>query len=252
MTWDPGQYLRFDDLRSRPALDLINRIPDIEPADVWDLGCGTGEITISLARRWPGAVIHGLDSSAEMLDQARKRGGVDWVQGDIENWSPNRAPDVLFSNAALHWVGDHHTLFPRLGESVAPGGILAVQMPRNHDQPSHQILYGLARSTRWADRVGHLVEETPVATPATYHSLLSSTTTTIDIWETIYQQVLQGPDAVAEWTKGSVMRPYLTELGAEADGFFDEYAASLRHHYPPRGDGTTLFAFRRIFIVATR
>ena len=250
MTWDPGQYLRFDDLRVRPALDLIARIPALEPSEVWDLGCGTGAITHTLSVRWPHAEVHGLDSSSEMLDRAREHPGIDWTHGDIETWAPDRPVDVLFSNAALHWVTNHASLFPRLFGHVAPGGVLAVQMPRNHQEPSHQVLYELARSKGWSDRVGDLVVESPVSAPADYYESLGSEAGSLDVWEAIYQQALQGPDAVAEWTKGSVMRPYLEALGPDADRFFDEYAAALRPHYPPQADGTTLFAFRRLFIVA--
>jgi len=252
MTWDPGQYLRFDDLRTRPALDLIARIPAIEPSAVWDLGCGTGAITHSLLLRWPQAAVHGLDSSPQMLDRARENGDIEWLCGEIETWSPDQPVDVLFSNAALHWVDDHESLFPRLFEFVASGGVFAVQMPRNHHEPSHQVLYDLARTHRWADRLGDLVIEDPVFTPSMYHEILGSEAQSLDVWETIYQQSLQEPDAVAHWAKGSVMRPYLEALGSDADVFFDEYADALRPLYPQRGDGTTLFPFRRLFIVARR
>lgn len=252
MTWDPGQYLRFDDLRSRPALDLIGRIPEVEPSEVWDLGCGTGTVTRSLSLRWPEATVHGLDSSPEMLDRAREHDGVDWVQGKIETWSPDRPVDLLFSNAALHWADDHASLLPRLFGFIAPEGIFAVQMPRNHQEPSHQVLYELARSNRWASRVGDVVVECPVSAPSAYHEMLGPESRSLDVWETIYQQMLQGPDPVAHWTKGSVMRPYLEALGPDADDFFDEYTAALRFHYPQQADGTTLFPFRRLFIVARR
>lgn len=251
MTWDPGRYLRFAGHRTRPAADLLGRIRPADPRVVWDLGCGTGEITASLAERWPQAIVHGLDSSTEMLESAREHRAIHWVEGEIETWETADPVDVLFSNAALHWVEDHSRLFPRLFRLLAPGGILAVQMPRNHQEPSHQVLYDLARSDRWEERIGALVAESPVAQPEAYHELLSPDATSLDVWETIYQQALHGEDAVAQWTKGSVMRPYLTALGPDAGEFFDEYAAALRPHYPST-DGTTLFGFRRLFIVATR
>jgi trans-aconitate 2-methyltransferase len=187
-----------------------------------------------------------------MLDRARNHAGIDWVLGDIDAWSPPSEIDLIFSNAALHWVGDHGALFPRLAAHLSPGGVLAVQMPHNHRAPSHQMLYELARSPQWSDRVEHLVVESPVADPEWYHELLAPSFGNLDVWDTVHQQPLTGVDPVAEWTKGSVMRPYLAQLGDDADAFCAEYAERLRPHYPTRSDGITLFGFRRLFIVGVR
>lgn len=248
--WDPTQYEVFADHRMRPARDLVDRIPARSPGIVWDLGCGTGRPTLLLAKRWPRAAITGLDSSPEMLGRARRHEQIAWVQGDIESWEPPQAPDLIFSNAALHWIDDHPPLFTRLISFLGPGGTLAIQMPRNHTEPSHRRLFETARSERWSSLVGHLVRESPVLTADEYHRLLRPLTSHLDVWETAYQQALQGDDAVAEWTKGSVVRPYLDALGPAADEFYDDYAARLRGDYPTDADGTTLFRFRRLFIVA--
>jgi trans-aconitate 2-methyltransferase len=247
--WDPAQYERYADERLRPALDLIGRIPTT-PAEVWDLGCGTGSITGLLAERWPLASVHGLDSSPAMLEKARHIPGIEWVLADIAQWEPRQPADLIFSNAALHWLGDHNELLPRLGTHLAPGGVLAIQMPRNFAAPSHTLLAGTAASARWRDLVGHLVSPTPVADPAEYHHLLSSRFDSIDIWETIYLQILQGQDPVAEWARGTAARPYLDALGSNGEEFMADYALRLRSAYPPLDDGSTLFPFRRLFIVA--
>ncbi len=251
-TWDPEQYLTFADLRMRPALDLIGRIPEDSPSQVWDLGCGTGAVTAVLAARWPEAAVHGLDSSPQMLERAAENSGIEWVSGTIEEWRPAAPIDVIFSNAALHWLGDHERLFPSLVGFLSDEGILAVQMPRNHGEASHRVLFETARSRRWKTRLAHLVRANPVATPEEYHEMLSPLAGAVDVWETIYQQALAGEDAVAQWTRGSVIRPYLDALGSDAADFFAEYAEALRPHYPARADGTTLFSFRRLFIVAQR
>ena len=252
-TWDPTQYLRFSDHRLRPAIDLLGRVDHPGPRRVWDLGCGAGGPTALLAARWPRASITGVDSSPDMLEKARaEHPDIEWIRGDIEGWAPDEPADIVYSNAAIHWLDDHQTLVPHLFRQLAPGGLLAIQMPRNHSEPSHQRLYETAMSTRWADRVGDLVRESPVAPPHVYHSMLRPIATSVDVWETIYQQELTGDDAVANWTKGSVVRPFLDALGADGDEFFRDYAARLEEDYPTGPDGTTLFSFRRVFVVAKR
>src|ERR1700720_1024816 len=134
--WDAGQYLRFADERTRPALDLLARIDPLAPLRIVDLGPGNS--TALLRERWPEAKVTGLDSSADMLDAARRdHPGIEFVAGDIAEWSPAAPYDLVFSNAALQWVGDHERLLRRLIDMVAPDGILAVQMPRNHDFATH-------------------------------------------------------------------------------------------------------------------
>ncbi len=250
--WDPDQYLHFADHRIRPALDLLSRIPLIDPETVWDLGCGTGNITRLLRERWPGADVTGLDSSSEMLEQARELPGITWVRGPIEDWAPRGPVGVIFANASLHWVPDHERLFPRLAGHLTPGGVLAVQMPRNFDLPSHALLYETARDPDWADRVGHLSTDPAVQEPTRYYEFLTATCESVEVWETIYVQVLSGPDPVAQWTRGTAARFYLEELGPDAEAFMADYAARLREAYPLRPDGTTLFPMRRLFVVAVK
>lgn len=253
MRWDPDRYLAFAGPRFGPSLDLLRRIDHLAPASVWDLGCGTGDLTALLADRWPEAQVHGLDVSAEMLERARGHEGIAWVQGDLREWSPPEPVDLIFSTATLHWVDDHATVFARLVGFLAPGGVLAVQMPNNFGEPSHTLLYALARSPRWRDRLGHLVRPHPVAPPGWYHRALRPLVTTIEVWETTYQQALQGDDPVAAWTEGTAARPFLDALDPdEGDEFRTQYAALLREAYPTDPDGITLFPFTRLFVVARR
>ena len=249
--WDPGQYERFADKRLRPALDLIARIPG-NPSVIWDLGCGTGVITGLLAHRWPNAGVHGLDSSAEMLERAQPIGGIEWVEGTIESWSPTEPVDLVFSNAALQWVGNHDALLPRLAGRLRPGGTLAIQMPRNFEEPSHLLLAETARSDRWRRLLEQVTRPPPVAPSDDYLRILRGHAAVIDIWETTYLQVLQGDDPVAGWTRATAARPYLAVAGDESDAFMADYTERLRAAYPPEPDGTTLFPFRRLFIVARR
>ena len=254
MRWDPTQYLAFADLRLRPALDLLARTPAEAPGLVVDLGCGPGNLTPHLKARWPEARIVGVDGSAEMLAKARKAvEGAEFVQADIGAWMPDAAPDVIFSNAALHWLDGHDALFPRLLGLLAPGGVLAVQMPRNHGAPSHTEIVATVRDGPWRARLEPLLRPSPTHPPAVYYDLLAGRASRLDVWETEYLQVLEGRDPVKEFTKGSALKPFLDALeGDERAAFEEAYAARLREAYPPRADGRTLFPFRRLFLVAAR
>jgi len=251
--WDPGQYLRYADLRLRPAVDLLARVPLVSPSRIADLGCGTGNVTQLLAERWPNADLTGVDGSAEMVSRARDLAvNVRWAHADIATWSPDAPLDLLFSNAALHWVGEHERLFPKPLEFLTPGGVLAVQMPRNFGVSSHTLMYTAAREGPWREQLEPLLRPPPVAEPGAYHDILAPHVSSLDIWETEYLQLLEGDDPVAEWTKGTWAKPLLDALDdGDRQAFEADYRARLRAAYPRRSDGTTLFPFRRLFIVAT-
>jgi trans-aconitate 2-methyltransferase len=254
VSWDPGRYLRFADQRLRPALDLLARIDLEDPESVFDLGCGAGNVTAHLKRRWPGAVVTGVDNSPEMLEVARA-GDADirWESGELSNWRPARPAMLIYSNAALHWADNHMDLFPRLAGCVAEGGVLAVQMPRQNGAPSHQAAFELARTAHWRVRLAGLVRETPVAEPQQYYDWLMPHAAAVDIWETEYLLVMDGANPIADWTRGSFLLPFLGALDDNERGDFEsEYRALVLQAYPKRHDGKTLFPFRRLFLVASR
>ena len=265
-TWDPNQYLKFTDYRLRPALDLMAQIPLADPRSVYDLGCGTGNITHLLAERWPSARVVGVDSSADMLAKSRmeaprakarmEAAGVVFEQADIAHWSPPAPADLLFTNATLHWLDDHATLLPRLAAQLAPGGVLAIQMPDNRTSPSHLLMDEAAATGPWHTRLARV---RPVygamQSPDAYYRMLAPVAAQVDIWETTYLHVLPEPaggdNPVVEWTKGTALRPYLHALEEPDRGaFLAAYAARIAAAYPKQSDGRTLLPFRRIFIVA--
>lgn len=256
MAWDVSQYLKFAAERQRPAIELLGRVDLAAPRLVHDLGCGAGNVTRLLAERWPNARILGVDSSPEMLAKAGKAGpgkGIEWVEADLGGWSPPTPPDLMYSNAALHWLDDHDELFPRLVGVLAEDGVLAVQMPRNFDEPSHTCIRDTVEAGPWREALLPKLRLRPVAAPEMYYRWLAPHARRLDIWETVYQQVLEGENPVTEFTKGSILRPILAALDeTQATAFLADYGRRIRDAYPPERDGRTLFPFRRLFIVATR
>lgn len=251
MTWDPAQYLKFADHRLRPAIDLLNRIDLDSPQVVYDLGAGTGSITEMLADRWPGARVVGVDNSPEMLERAERIDNMEWEEGDIGTWRPDEPCDLIFSNAALHWVDGHVELFQGLMASVSDGGLLAVQMPRNFGALSHTSISKAALDGPWRSVLEPLLRPAPVELPQYYARILSPLASSLDIWETDYIQVLSGDNPVKEWTKGTWLMPLLSALEEpERSEFETAYGELILDSYPKERDGTTLFPFRRMFIVA--
>lgn len=254
-SWDPIQYGKFADQRSRPFFELTGRIAATEPRTVVDLGCGSGELTATLAQRWPTAHVTGIDSSPDMVAAAAGYaivGRLEFAHADISTWRPPQAVDVIVSNAALQWVDGHLRLLPSLLETVSPGCWLAFQVPGNFTAPSHRLLAELRRSPRWAAKLGSGSTRAGSAEPAEYLRALAPLSRTIDVWETTYLQVLSGTDPVLEWVRGTALRPVLDLLDErEAAEFTGQYAAALREAYPRQRFGT-VFEFRRIFVVARK
>jgi trans-aconitate methyltransferase len=172
--WDPTVYHRFGTERSRPFHDLVARIGAVRPRAVADLGCGPGELTVGLARRWPDARVTGLDSSPEMIGKARALGApVEFSVADVHDWQPAADTDVVVTNAVLQWVPDHRALIDRWVRALPSGAWFAMQVPGNCDAPSHRALRALARSAPYAETVGDIVREAPVDDPVGYAELLT-------------------------------------------------------------------------------
>jgi trans-aconitate 2-methyltransferase len=254
--WDPQQYQRFGDERARPFFDLLARVDVPAARRVVDLGCGPGQLTAALSRRWPAARVVGIDSSPEMLAEAKVLevpGRLEFRQQDLREWRPDEPVDVLVANATLQWVPGHIDLLGVLAGHVAPGGTLAFQVPGNFEAPSHRAILDLRRSPRWRDLLGADADRgAGVCQPGDYLAALAAAGLHADVWETTYQHLLPGDDAVLEWVKGTALRPVLARLdGSEQKEFLAELAARLRAAYP-KGEHGTLLPFRRIFAVGRR
>lgn len=254
MAWDPKIYLAFDAERTRPAHELLRRIPADRPRRIADLGCGPGNSTALLAQRWPDAELEGVDSSPQMLNEARKTAiRARWTEADIEAWRTGAPCDVIFSNAALQWVAGHAALLPRLVSQLSGGGYLAFQVPQNFSEPCHTLIREVASDERWRDRLARVRVWWNVLDPEKYYDILEPHARDIDIWETVYLQVLEGEDPVYRWMTGSGLRPFADALdGDERAEFLDAYRKRAAVAYPRRANGTTLYSFRRLFCVARR
>ena len=252
--WDPTQYEHFRDARKRPFFELLARVPVPSPGLVADLGCGTGDLTLTLAERWPGACVTGVDSSESMITEALRRPAPDRVRfelADLARWAPSAPLDVLVSNAALHWLPDHAVLLSRLAGLLAPGGVLAFQVPANFEEPSHRRIDEVRALPRFAP-VLDSVRRGHAESLAFYEARLAALGLSVDAWETAYLHVLPGEDAVLQWLLGTTLRPVLAALGPqEGQAFLDILRPLLRQDYPASPHGTP-FLFRRRFVVAVR
>lgn len=250
--WDPDVYLTFADHRGRPFYDLLSRVGTPNPRRVVDLGCGAGNLTGHLARRWPGAVIEALDSSPEMVVAARER-GVDASVGDVRTWTPQPDTDVVVSNAAMQWVPEHSELFTHWVGQLRAGSWIAVQMPGNFDSPSHAAVRAVARREAFVKMLRDIPFRagTVVSAPAQYAELLIDAGCSVDAWETTYIHQLTGEHAVLDWITGTALLPVSERLNAqEYQQFREDLIPLLDDAYPPRSDGTTFYPFRRVFFVA--
>lgn len=254
MAWDPSQYLKFAGERLRPALDLLSRIPATAPESIVDLGCGTGNLTPLILQRWPQAKLTGVDSSPEMLAKARaEHPEATFVEADVATWSPARQVDLIYSNAALHWVGNHDAVIPGLLSKVKPGGWLAIQMPNNFAAASHSCVNDAIEQGPWRAQLEPHLHRQPVADPRHYWRLLHTKCDTLEIWNSEYLQVLTGDNPVAEFIKGSWLMQFLVRLAEpQLTAFENDYRVRIKAAYPAEADGHTLFPFRRLFILAQR
>jgi trans-aconitate 2-methyltransferase len=287
MSWSAKQYLSFEDERTRPVRDLLSALPAMEQARfVIDVGCGPGNSTEVLAARFPNAAVQGFDSSPDMIAAARRRlPRVEFSIADVEEWAGLEEPavvgegagigdgagvgacsgvkdrhdaggfDVILANAVLQWVPNHARLLPALVAKLAPGGVLAIQMPDNLDDPAHGLMREVAAEGPWANSLAAAsASRTPLADASWYYELLRPGCAKVDVWRTTYHHALQGgAGAIVEWFKGSGLRPFLEPLDARwRAAYLDRYAAAVVRAYPALSDGSVLLPFPRLFVAATR
>ena len=245
--WDPTLYAQFTGPRLRPALDLLRAVGPLPAGPVVDLGCGSGMAGAALkglSRR-----LIGVDASESMLDKAQATGTYDdLICADIQSWTPDDAPALIFSNAVLHWLADHDTLLPRLVSCLRPGGTLAVQVPHQNNAPSHRFWYSLGHEM-FPDQVP--TKGGPgILSARAYHALLSGLGD-LSVWETEYLQQLppaENGHPVRLFTQSTYARPVLDALSPDQQTqLITAYDTIVPSAYTKEPDGTVLFPFRRLF-----
>jgi trans-aconitate 2-methyltransferase len=255
LDWNPALYRRFEDERTRPAQELLARVPLAEAARVFDLGCGPGNSTELLVHRFPTAQVVGTDNSDAMLASARERlPQARFELSDIATWRPESPPDLIYANAALQWVPDHEILIPSLFAALAPGGVLAIQMPDNRQEPTHRLMREVAGEAPWAHAIGNAEKlRTDLLGIEGYYDLLAADAEKVDVWRTAYQHPMASAAAIVEWVRGTGLKPFVDRLTPELQAsYLAEYERRIATAYPPRADGRLLLAFPRMFIVAKR
>jgi trans-aconitate 2-methyltransferase len=247
-SWDPARYEQFERERSAPFFDLLDLVEPCPGGRVVDLGCGTGELTRSFHQRTGARSTLGLDSSPAMLERsaAHAGGGLEFQLGDIGAWAPDEHFDVVFSNAALHWVDDHPALLERLTSALAPGGQLAVQVPANHDHPSHMVAERVASEAPFRDALGGYVRTSPVLAPERYAELLHRLGYGAQhVRMQVYLHVLSEPKAVVDWVSGTLLTDYRRRL---SDAEYEMFLARYREQLLPEleDERPYPYAFKRI------
>lgn len=251
--WSVATYLKYEDERTRPSHELLARVPLEAPRRVVDMGCGPGNSTELLVAAYPGAEVIGLDSSPNMLAEARSRvPGARFEPADARTWVPEPGTDLVFANAIYQWVPDHLAQLPRVVEALPEGGVLAVQMPDNMGEPSHVLMREVASQGPWAAKLRDAAR-LPLLPVRTYYDAFRPLARHIDIWHTIYNHVLGGPEAIVEWVKGTGLRPFIDPLtDGERTEFLARYLERIAEAYPRTVDGKVLLRFPRLFMVVVR
>lgn len=257
-TWDAARYLQYADQRTRPARELLARVPLTDPALVVDLGAGPATSTRVLLDAYPGARVVAVDSSPQMLARARadlspaELTRTELVEADVTRWTPDRPVDLVFANALLQWLPDHLDLLPRLLACLAPGGALAFQVPDNLAEPSHRLMRELPGP--WSTAVAAVAPRAVIAPPDRYYdALVTAGAVRVDVWRTTDELVMASPAAIVDWVRGTGLRPFLEAVPtALQDDYLAAYTAAIDAAYPARHDGARLFSFPRRYVVATR
>ena len=254
LDWNPEQYEKFIKDRTRPAIDLANRLEVREAKRILDLGCGTGNSTRILKNWFTDAMVIGADNSGEMLAKAKiTHPDIEFMSldagGDLSEVRGNF--DIVFSNACIQWIPNHEILLPKLLLLLRRGGVLAVQIPIQSEHPVHIIMNELVTTAKWKDKLSQRNYNN--LSTSEYYDVLSGISDDFEMWETIYCHRMPSYESIIEWYKGTGLRPYLEQLSkTDAEDFVRDVYRELKNRYRIQSNGEIMFRFPRMFFIAKR
>jgi trans-aconitate 2-methyltransferase len=251
--WDPEHYLKFRNERTQPSIDLVSRISiDYTPEHIVDIGCGPGNSSQVLLRRWPGVKLVGIDNSPAMIEKAGKDfPGQEWLLADAGSFETDIAFDVVFSNATIQWIPDHEELLAKFDRLLSPQGVLAVQVPLFHQMALGQIIHKVSLGERWKKATEECASLFTYHDTHFYYDLLAGKMKTIDMWITDYIHVMPSHPAIIDWIRSTGLRPYLERIteGSDREDFEKEILQEIKKSYPQQKNGNVLFPFKRLFFI---
>lgn len=257
--WSAAQYLKFNTERTRPARDLLARVPLASPELIVDLGCGPGNSTAVIAERYPNASLSGIDSSPDMIRKAKETlPNVHFEVSDLEAYRIDGKADLLFSNAVFQWLPGARRLeiIRTLMQQLAPGGALAFQAPDNLMEPSHVAMRDAAfeKGKPWTETLARAAPARDAfPTEPELYDALQPISSDVDIWRTTYYHIMDNHEAIVEWVKSTGLRPFLDPLDEEQKrAYLENYLSRLRELYEVQNDGKILLAYPRLFVVAVK
>lgn len=253
--WSAAQYSKFKSERTIPAIDLANSLNCENVNSVLDIGCGIGNSTAVLAKKFPCAEITGVDNSEDMLETAKKENpGIEFIKLDAENeiGKIKNRYDIVFSNACIQWIPNHRKLLKELFSLLHNGGTLAVQIPQQSKHPVHNIMKSLSKSEKWNSKL-HVERMYNNLSENEYYDVLSELTDNFRIWETTYLHSMPSYESIIEWYKGTGLRPYLEQLSSDdRKDYLCDLLQCLKDTYPVQKNGEIIFKFPRLFFIAQK
>ncbi|MEM7671878.1 MAG: methyltransferase domain-containing protein [Verrucomicrobiota bacterium] len=253
--WNPKLYLKFEKERTQPSIDLLSRIDLDSPKKIIDLGCGPGNSTRLLADRWPAASVEALDSSPGMLEKAAKAlPDLRFIHADLGTWVSEAKYNLIFSNATLQWISNHHELLPRVFNLLEDEGVLAIQVPFHYSGPLNRSIIETSLDEHWKSRMGAARDALSVETESAYYDILSALTEDVSMWTTEYFHVMESPQAIVDWVNSTALRPFLAQLQDESEvaDFKAILLGKYERAYAKQADSKVLLPFKRLFMLVRR